>query len=149
MLTTQFYFFIFNDVNCTCTRLNETSAPFDIFYDWTDTTICCRQQSVGVHVIFLEFGEMRSISTFHVVIFSLLFKCIIEREVLKWCEKPTSFNIFVKTVFKRRNIGKIQKTFFSGEVIFGGQNPKNAKKNFKKFYCPKSFVRSHRSFIYL
>ena len=104
MLTTQFYFFIFNDVNCTCTRLNETSAPFDIFYDWTDTTICCRQQSVGVHVIFLEFGEMRSISTFHVVIFSLLFKCIIEREVLKWCEKPTSFNIFVKTVFKIWNL---------------------------------------------
>ena len=30
--------------------------------------------------------------------------------------------------FKRRIIGKIQKTFFSGEVIFGGQNPKNEKK---------------------
>jgi len=33
---------------------------------------------------------------------------------------------------ERRIIGKIQKTFFSGEVIFGGQNPKNAKENFKK-----------------
>ena len=50
---------------------------------------------------------------------------------------------------ERRFIGKIRKAYFSGEVIFGGQNPKNAKKNFKKFYCPKSFVRSHRSFIYL
>ena len=50
---------------------------------------------------------------------------------------------------ERRIIGKIQKTFFSGEVIFGGQNPKNPKKIFKKFYCPKSFVRSYRSFIYL
>ena len=35
--------------------------------------------------------------------------------------------------FKRRIIGKIQKNFFSGEVIFGGQNPKNAKENFKKY----------------
>ena len=58
----------------------------------------------------------------------------------------TSLNYFEN---KRRNIGKIQKTFFSGEAIFGGQNPKNAKKNFKNFYCPKSFVRSYRSFIYL
>ena len=33
---------------------------------------------------------------------------------------------------KRRIIGKIQKTFFSGEVIFGGQNPKNEKKKFQK-----------------
>ena len=50
---------------------------------------------------------------------------------------------------ERRFIGKIRKAYFSGEGIFGGQNPKNEKKNFKNFYCPKSFVRSHRSFIYL
>ena len=34
--------------------------------------------------------------------------------------------------YERRFIGKIQKTFFSGEGIFGGQNPKNAKKKFQK-----------------
>ena len=39
-------------------------------------------------------------------------------------------------IFERRIIGKIQKTFFSGEVIFGGQNPKNAKKNSKNFIVP-------------
>ena len=50
---------------------------------------------------------------------------------------------------KGGSLAKSRKLFFSGEVIFGGQNPKNAKKNFKKFYCPKSFVRSYRSFLYL
>ena len=40
-------------------------------------------------------------------------------------------------------LAKSGKLFFSGEVIFGGQNPKNAKKKFKKFYCPKSFIRSY------
>ena len=70
------------------------------------------------------------------------------------CRSSATYDLWLKAEswslnFKRRIIGKIQKTFFSGEVIFGGQNPKNAKKNFKNFYCPKSFVRSYRSFIYL
>ena len=34
---------------------------------------------------------------------------------------------------KRRFIGKIRKAYFSGDVIFGGQNPKNWQKNFKIF----------------
>ena len=38
---------------------------------------------------------------------------------------------------KRRIIGKIQKTFFPGEVIFGGQNQ---KKNFKNFIVPKCLL---------
>ena len=37
---------------------------------------------------------------------------------------------------ERRIIGKIQKTFFSGEAILGGQNPKNAKKISKNFIVP-------------
>ena len=36
--------------------------------------------------------------------------------------------MFQKYLFERRIIGKIRKTFFSGVVIFGGQNPKNEKK---------------------
>ena len=46
-------------------------------------------------------------------------------------------------VVKGGLLAKSRKLFFSGEVIFGGQNPKNAKENFKNFYCPKSFVRSY------
>ena len=56
---------------------------------------------------------------------------------------------YEKVQLKGGLLAKFRKLFFSGEVIFGGQNPKNAKKNFKKFYCSKTFVRSYRSFIYL
>ena len=43
---------------------------------------------------------------------------------------------------ERSFIGKIQKAYFSGEVIFGGQNPKENGNTFlKKFYCSKTFVR--------
>ena len=49
--------------------------------------------------------------------------------------------------FKRRIIGKIQKTFFSGEVIFGGQNPKNAKKISKNFIVPDRLL-GHTDHLY-
>ena len=48
---------------------------------------------------------------------------------------------------ERRIIGKIQKTFFSGEVIFGGQNPKNAKKNAKIFIVPNRLL-GHTDHLY-
>ena len=41
---------------------------------------------------------------------------------------PTIFSTFFKS----------QKWSAQNEAIFGGQNQKNAKKNFKNFYCPKS-----------
>ena len=50
-------------------------------------------------------------------------------------------------MFKRRIIGKIQKTFFSGEVIFGGQNPKNEKKISKNFIVPNCSL-GHTDHLY-
>ena len=44
-------------------------------------------------------------------------------------------------------IGKIQKTFFSGEVIFGGQNPKNEKKISKNFIVPNRLL-GHTDHLY-
>ena len=48
---------------------------------------------------------------------------------------------------KRRIIGKIQKTFFSGKVIFGGQNQKNEKKISKNFIVPNRLL-GHTDHLY-
>ena len=53
----------------------------------------------------------------------------------------------MKNITERRIIGKIQKTFFSGEVIFGGQNPKNAKKISKNFIVPNRSL-GHTNHLY-
>ena len=45
-------------------------------------------------------------------------------------------------------IGKIQKTFFSGEVIFGGQNPKNAKKKISKNFIVPNRSSGHTDHLY-
>ena len=50
---------------------------------------------------------------------------------------------------ERRIIGKIQKSFFFRGGHFWRAKSKKCKKKFKKFYCPKLFVRSYQSFIYL
>ena len=49
--------------------------------------------------------------------------------------------------FEMRFIGKIQKTYFLGEVIFGGQNPKNGKKILKIFIVPKRLL-GHTDHLY-
>ena len=41
---------------------------------------------------------------------------------------------------ERRFIGKIWKTYFSGEIIFGGQNPKNGNNLLKNFIVPKRLL---------
>ena len=40
--------------------------------------------------------------------------------------------IYVHKYIKGGLLAKSRKLFFSGEVIFGGQNPKNAKKKIQK-----------------
>ena len=63
----------------------------------------------------------------------------IERACNPKSQIPTIFSTFFKS----------QKWSAQNEAIFGGQNQKNAKKNFKNFYCPKSSEISYRSIIYL
>ena len=48
---------------------------------------------------------------------------------------------------ERRFIGKIWKAYFSGEVIFGGQNPKNEKKFSKNFIVPNRSL-GHTDHLY-
>ena len=43
---------------------------------------------------------------------------------------------YEKVQLKGGLLAKFRKLFFSGEVIFGGQNPKNAKKISKYFIVP-------------
>ena len=66
------------------------------------------------------------------------FDCVLYRIIFK--NEPMHYTLVLElTQFKK---GSCQKEDH-------WQNPKNAKENFKKIYCPKSFIRSYRSFIYL
>ena len=66
----------------------------------------------------------------------------VQLTLLNWDNESV---LAVNEKLKGGSLAKARKLFFSGEVIFGGQNPKNEKKKFKKFHCPKSLARPHRS----
>ena len=50
-------------------------------------------------------------------------------------------------LFKGGSLAKSRKLLFSGEVIFGGQNPKNAKKNSKNYIVPNHLL-GHTDHLY-
>ena len=51
------------------------------------------------------------------------------------------------STLKGGSLAKSRKLFFSGEVIFGGQNPKNGKKYFKNFIVPNRSL-GHTNHLY-
>ena len=55
--------------------------------------------------------------------------------------------LFIHKYLKGGSLAKSRKLFFSGEGIFGGQNPKNAKKNSKIFIVPNRLL-GHTDHLY-
>ena len=114
--------------------------------------ICQNQSLVPVRYLYIigenmEWGHQKVVKMSQILFYVMTFGNVdnvstkIQRVI--WFLKT-----FWEINFHLKNfIGKIQKTFFSGEVIFGGQNQKMQKKISKNFIVPNRSL-GHTDHLY-